>query len=139
MSEPPTADIKSAGSAEVSTDEDKTQPLSEILNSLNQLKAETNEVRPTLQEDTPVPLQVPISEWDTLRTQLRENPQDPDGWRKLVDLAEDSGDIEKVKETYDGLLEIYPNTVCDFRCGWYTLLNISWDSPQHRSRISVTS
>lgn len=53
----------------------------------------------------------PQSEWDTLRAQLRESPQNPDGWLKLVELAEDSGDLEKIKETYEALLQTYPNTV----------------------------
>ena len=53
------------------------------------------------------------SEWDTVRAQLRESPLKPDGWLKLVELAEDSGDLEKIKETYEALLQTYPNTVRD--------------------------
>lgn len=53
----------------------------------------------------------PQSEWDTLRAQLRESPLNPDSWLKLVELAEDSGDLEKIKETYEALLQTYPNTV----------------------------
>ena len=53
----------------------------------------------------------PQSEWDTIRAQLRESPLNPDGWLKLVELAEDSGDLEKIKETYEALLQTYPNTV----------------------------
>ena len=53
----------------------------------------------------------PQSEWDTVRAQLRESPLNPDGWLKLVELAEDSGDLEKIKETYEALLQTYPNTV----------------------------
>jgi hypothetical protein len=53
----------------------------------------------------------PVSEWDALRTSLRESPHDTDGWYKLVRLAEDSGDLEKIKEAYECLLKMYPNTV----------------------------
>ena len=53
----------------------------------------------------------PRSEWDILRAQLRESPLNPEGWLKLVELAEDSGDLEKIKETYEALLQTYPNTV----------------------------
>ena|ERR1700753_1756327 len=66
---------------------------------------------------TPVPAtkteqnDAPKSEWDILRAQLRESPLNPDGWLKLVELAEDSGDLEKIKETYEALLQTYPNTV----------------------------
>ncbi len=53
----------------------------------------------------------PQSEWDQLRAQLREKPVDADGWLRRVELAEGSCDIEKIKDTYEGILETYPNTV----------------------------
>jgi hypothetical protein len=53
----------------------------------------------------------PVSEWDALQTSLRESPHDTEGWNKLVRLAEDSGDLEKIKEAYECLLKMYPNTV----------------------------
>ncbi|KAI0002909.1 hypothetical protein BJV74DRAFT_814041 [Russula compacta] len=52
----------------------------------------------------------PVSEWDSLRASLRENPYDIEGWNKLVRLAEDSGDLEKIKDAYESLLKMYPNT-----------------------------
>ena len=64
--------------------------------------------RPELKQKHTPP---PQSEWDQLRAQLREKPVDADSWLKLVALAEDSDDIEKIKETYEGMLETYPNTV----------------------------
>jgi len=53
----------------------------------------------------------PVSEWDALRASLRENPHDTEGWNKLVRIAEDSGDLEKIKDAYESLLKMYPNTV----------------------------
>jgi len=53
----------------------------------------------------------PSSEWDALRTSLRENTHDIEGWNKLVQMAEDSGDLEKIKGAYESLLKMYPNTV----------------------------
>ncbi|TFK53338.1 Suf-domain-containing protein [Heliocybe sulcata] len=52
----------------------------------------------------------PPSEWDLLQTRLHDNPHVTDAWHKLVDLAESSGDIEKIKTVYDSLLQTYPNT-----------------------------
>ncbi|KZT23187.1 Suf-domain-containing protein [Neolentinus lepideus HHB14362 ss-1] len=52
----------------------------------------------------------PPSEWDLVQTRLHDNPHDTDAWHKLVDLAESSGDIEKIKKAYDSLLQTYPNT-----------------------------
>ena len=69
---------------------------------------------PSKEESQPAPAVVPgepVSEWDALRTSLRESPHDTEGWNKLVRLAEDSGDLEKIKEAYESLLKMYPNTV----------------------------
>ncbi|KAI9512750.1 hypothetical protein F5148DRAFT_1161352 [Russula earlei] len=65
------------------------------------------------EEPQPSPAAFPeesVSEWDALRTSLRENPHDTEGWNKLVRLAEDSGDLEKIKDAYESLLKMYPNT-----------------------------
>jgi cytochrome c-type biogenesis protein CcmH/NrfG len=63
------------------------------------------------QPATPSITEEPVSEWDALRASLRENPHDTEGWNKLVRHAEDSGDLEKIKEAYESLLKMYPNTV----------------------------
>jgi hypothetical protein len=68
----------------------------------------------TKEEPQPTPVAVPeepVTEWDALRASLRENPHDTEGWNKLVRLVEDSGDLEKIKEAYESLLKMYPNTV----------------------------
>ncbi|EMD41132.1 hypothetical protein CERSUDRAFT_43736 [Gelatoporia subvermispora B] len=102
MSEAPAVglDPEHSGENPVAPEGDRTQPTEEILNALRQLNA---------QNLTQEPVQ-PRSEWDQLRAHLREKPYDADSWLKLVDIAEDSGDIEKIKETYEALLEAYPNT-----------------------------
>lgn len=99
--------------------DDKTQPAEEILNALHALNPKTissvaqnghgHDVvqQETLQDSQ----QEPPSEWHALREKLREHPQDPEGWNKLVDIAEDAGDLEQIKMTYEALLETYPNTV----------------------------
>lgn len=60
---------------------------------------------------TSQPQQDPPSEWEVLREQVRSKPGDSDSWLKLVDVAVESGDYERVNETYEALLEAYPNTV----------------------------
>lgn len=57
----------------------------------------------------------PVDEWTSLRDQLRESPHNTTLWNQLVDKAEESGDLEKIKEAYEALLEKYPNTVRCFR------------------------
>lgn len=142
MSEPPSFDANPDYSIEFSADVDKTQPTSEIqsvLEKLNQQNQSFNgEEQP--QEVLEVP-QTPPSEWDVLREQLREKPHDPDGWKKLVDVAENSGEIEKIKETYEALLESYPNTVNEFLFDdRYVSADLLFShSLQHRSRTSTTS
>ncbi|TFY78801.1 hypothetical protein EWM64_g5207 [Hericium alpestre] len=94
-----------------SQESDTTQPSQELLEVLQQLQKTTPPAtqngNPKVEQDVPTD---PPSEWDVQRAQLREKPKDPEGWNRLVDLAESSGDLEKIKETYEALLEIYPNT-----------------------------
>ncbi|KAJ7633778.1 Suf-domain-containing protein [Mycena polygramma] len=52
----------------------------------------------------------PLSEYDALMARLKESPHDPESWKHLVDLAETSGDIARIREAYDALLARYPNT-----------------------------
>lgn len=98
---------------------DKTQPAEEILDVLNALNPKTitnttqnghglDLVQQEMSQDS---RQDPPSEWHALREKLREHPQDPEGWNKLVDIAENAGDLEQIKQTYEALLETYPNTV----------------------------
>jgi len=123
MSEAPPSATKTEDSADFSTnlngDGDATQPTAEILNALDQLNSDT---APNSQESIKTEQQLPkeeevhqqlqLSEWESLRSRLRDSPHDPEGWSKFVELAENSGEIEEIKETYESLLEIYPNTVC---------------------------
>jgi len=119
MSEPPPSATKTEdfadSSANLNEDGDATQPTAEILNALDQLNSDTipnsrESINTPKEEETHQ--QPHLSEWESLRNRLRDNPYDPEGWCKLVELAENSGEIEEIKETYESLLEIYPNTVC---------------------------
>ncbi|KAI0269339.1 hypothetical protein BC834DRAFT_624205 [Gloeopeniophorella convolvens] len=112
---------------------DTTQTTADILQVLQKLQAQQSqsvtppipqatsfapqpEPQPTPtppKEEPPQPVaapEEPVSEWDALLKSLRENPHDIEGWNKLVRLAEDSGDLEKIKEAYESLLKMYPNT-----------------------------
>lgn len=52
------------------------------------------------------------TEFNALFSKLtNESPHNPDGWRKLIDLATNSGQISKIQLAYDELLKHYPNTV----------------------------
>lgn len=53
-----------------------------------------------------------MSEYDTLTAQLLQNPHQPEAWRRLVHVAEATGEISKISAAYDALLKQYPNTVC---------------------------
>lgn len=86
---------------------DLTQPTSEILSALSMKSEEVDEAPPTQTE----PQAPPPSEYDSLTAQLAENPHNPDGWRSLIRVAEDTGDIEKIGAAYDALLKQYPNNV----------------------------
>lgn len=87
---------------------DQTQASTEILNEMNSVKSE-----PMVAEFPPP------TEYEALTAQLAEKPHNPDGWRRLVELAENSGEVEKIRQTFDALLKQYPNTVCDPRRLFY--------------------
>jgi cleavage stimulation factor subunit 3 len=82
---------------------DRTQPSTEIMNVLSM----NSPIKPEPQ-DPQVP---PPSEYDALAAQL-QSPHQPESWRRLVNVAEATGDISKISAAYDALLKQYPNTVC---------------------------
>ncbi|KAJ7083098.1 Suf-domain-containing protein [Mycena belliarum] len=51
----------------------------------------------------------PPSDYDALMTRLRETPHDPESWKRLVHMAETSGDTARIRQAYEALLEQYPN------------------------------
>ncbi|KAJ6501440.1 Suf-domain-containing protein [Mycena vitilis] len=57
------------------------------------------------------PIAVSRSDYDTFKARLEESPHDPESWTRLVDMAESSGNIARIREVYDALLVQYPNTV----------------------------
>jgi hypothetical protein len=96
--------------------DEPTIPTAEILNVLEQLKAasqsESSQARTQSQSQSQSQSQDPPSQWTILHASLSEKPHDPDGWRRLVEIAETGRDVEQIKATYEALLTIYPNTVC---------------------------
>lgn len=96
MSEPPAID-EYAGDYPG----DQTQPTAEILNALN------SPVKSEPPPDLPTP-----TEYDALTAELKEKPHNPEAWRRLVEIAENSGEIDKIRATFEALLKQYPNTVC---------------------------
>ena len=129
-------------------EDDKSQLSEDLLNTLRKLQESTTPSATTpalptptqstaqetqetvkMQESTPPPL----SEWDQLRAQLREKPVDADRWLKLVALAEASRDLEKIKETYEGMLEVYPNVVSILFAP-----TLSWPSDRRCSLLCIS-
>lgn len=90
---------------------DATQPSDEILAALQAVNTETH--GPTVEQQSSQTSQneLPPSEYELVKQHLKENPQDNDQWRRLIDIAEESEDVERIKETYDLLLEQFPNNV----------------------------
>ena len=94
--------------------DDKTQPSAEIMNVLNQLNSQNIQLNVKTEPlDNVLPPAPPPTEYEALTAELKEKPHNPEGWRRLVELAEQSGEIDKVRAAYDALLLQYPNTVCD--------------------------
>ena len=86
----------------------------ETEHSLPQPKQEQDQPEVLNQEIPNVPVKAespPVSEFESLQAQLAQNRYSSSAWNKLVDLAEQSGDLAKIKQTYESLLQAYPNTV----------------------------
>lgn len=104
-------------------DEERSHPTEDILNTLRQLSGSQQgqgTSQPTelqsqnsqrSEQDGSFASNPVQSEWDPLRAQVRENPRDADTWLKLVDVAEESKDFDRINEAYEALLEAFPNTV----------------------------
>jgi hypothetical protein len=122
---------------------DLTIPTTDILNVLEQFKASQSESSQTQtqsqsQSQSQSQLQDPPSKWDTLRTNLSEKLHDPDGWRRLVEIAETSSDAEQIKATYEALLTHYLNMVCLTLCCYtFRIDQSSLSSPLPKSRTST--
>ncbi len=91
-------------------DEDRTHPTADILNSISSLNSnpvttESQERPQSLQPQAP-------SEYDVLNKQIADNPHDHAAWRRLIDVAEATGDIDTISATYEAHLKQFPNTVC---------------------------
>lgn len=118
---PPISPVDSIDQKTQAENGNDTLPVEETLQVLEQLDTAPNSqeavLTPTQQpkEETKTPPSQ-LSEWQLLLDRLRDAPHDPEGWNRLVDLAENSGTLEEIKGTYDALLEGYPNTVCCCEC-----------------------
>lgn len=53
----------------------------------------------------------PLPEYEALQQHLEKNRFDPASWNRLIDLAEETTDLEKLKQAYESLLLAYPNIV----------------------------
>lgn len=53
----------------------------------------------------------PSSEWHQKLQQTTQEPYNTSAWKALVEFAEASGDLDKIKEAYEALLAKFPNTV----------------------------
>lgn len=69
-------------------------------------------IPPGSQERQQIHVEVPKhSEFDLVFAALVKNPHQPELWKRLVELAEVSGETDKIVKTYEELLKQYPNTV----------------------------
>ena len=102
-----------------SQEEERTIPSEDILNTLRQLSSSQQgqlgsqlsvQSQHSEQEASHASGPTP-SEWDILRAQAREHARDADAWLRLVDIAEEGKDYDRVNETYEALLEAFPNSV----------------------------
>ncbi|KIL59526.1 hypothetical protein M378DRAFT_1067821 [Amanita muscaria Koide BX008] len=97
-----------------STSASPAQPEAQVthysgLGKLQEGNSDASMTTPTLPSNGS-PQSPPMSEFDALFARLKEKQHDPEGWRKLVELAEASAEIDKIRAAFDALLKQYPNT-----------------------------
>ena len=73
-------------------------------------QADDTQVKPESSDNAPQP-EPQLSEWEQKFKNAEDNPFNEAAWNALLDLAEESGDLEKIKEAYEALLAKYPNIV----------------------------
>lgn len=56
-------------------------------------------------------IKVPLSEYELLCEAVRSDIYSSATWSALIEYSEQSRDLSKIKQTYDWLLDTYPNTV----------------------------
>lgn len=71
-----------------------------------------NVTAPNTPPSAPEPPKAKLTETELLRERLKRDPLDASAHQRLIGLAEASGDVEKIQEAYEGLLEAFPNAVC---------------------------
>lgn len=90
----------------------KYEPDTDVLLSQADLQPQPQfQPQPSLQTQTQAQPPPVLSEWDLQRARLQEAPYDTNLWNLLIEKAEESGDLEKIKQAYESLLEKYPNAV----------------------------
>ncbi|KAH8105429.1 hypothetical protein BXZ70DRAFT_920835 [Cristinia sonorae] len=96
-------------------EDDRTQPAEEHLQALHALNnmnssQDTDIVDSGPSSQAEPPPDTPTPQYLALRAQVQAKPTDVDAWQELIRLAESSGEHEKITETYEALLEVFPNT-----------------------------
>ena len=121
-----------AQNEDIHLDGDQTQPTGEIIAALNQ-NGSSNSIK------TEADLDSPTSEFDALFSRLSENPHDPEGWKRLIELATNSGEIPKIQKAYDELLKHYPNTVSSTKIfEWTRGVFMEFDS-SHLPKLPISA
>ncbi|KAG9126214.1 mRNA 3'-end-processing protein rna14, partial [Ceratobasidium sp. 392] len=59
--------------------------------------------------ETPEPPKPKLTETDLLRERLKRDPLDVSTRQHLIGLAEASGDVDRIQDAYEGLLEVFPD------------------------------
>lgn len=90
----------------------KTEPTEEIEAAIKQIQEEQQQQQLNAQAShETLPDDKPKTEFEQLLDSLKDDPHQPEKWQRVVDIAEESGDTDKIKAAYEGVLETYPNTV----------------------------
>ena len=97
-------------------DDEKTLPTEEHLEALQAMDAmpssqDTDIIDPGPSSQLDGPPVTPPSPYTAVKELSQTKGADNESWQERLRIAEESGDYDKITETYESLLEVFPNTV----------------------------
>jgi cleavage stimulation factor subunit 3 len=103
--------------------------------------SEMNSVNSPIKSDdeTILPPTPVLSQFESWLADLEKNPDQPEQWRRFIDMAENTGDPAKIRTAYDALLKQYPNTVREREYNHKVRLSLTIFSTSLRPRLPTST
>ena len=97
-------------------DNDKTQPIEEHLNALEDLrqdsqKTDSDVLDPGPSSQASAPPSTPPTQLSILQERVQQRPSDSNAWLELLSFVKGLEEYDKIVETYEAMIGAFPNMV----------------------------